>query len=66
MLSPQHSVWFGAVLVVVGYALLLHDVLYHLGKVRGVGKEVRVGRFHLHHGYVGLALIVAGCILLLL
>ena len=52
------------VLLVVGVLLLAHDALYHVGVVAGVGRPVRIGKLRIHHGDVGLVLILLGLLLL--
>jgi len=53
----------GAVLIGVGIVLILHDLLFHLTGKFGLGREFRVRGVHLHHGYLGGALVLAGATL---
>ena len=52
-------------LLCLGLFLVAHDLFYHLGLVPGLGREMRVGRARIHHGYVGLLLMLLGAVLLM-
>ena len=51
-------------LLCLGVLLVIHDVLYHLGFAPGLGREIRIGKIRVHHGYLGLALILLGVLLM--
>jgi len=53
-----------SLLLIFGIFLLLHDILYHLGYVPPLGKKKELYGIHIHHGYIGLILIVVGIALL--
>ncbi|RLE54209.1 MAG: hypothetical protein DRJ40_11400 [Thermoprotei archaeon] len=53
-------------ILTIGIFLIVHDILYHLGKAPSLGREVYVGRYHIHHGYIGLLLVIIGIATLLL
>lgn len=55
MLTPQPLI-FGVLLI--GFLLLFHDLLFHIGRAKPLGKEVVVRGVHIHHAYVGVALIL--------
>ena len=50
-------------LIILGSIILLHDILYHLGYVKGIGIPVLLKGFHFHHGYFGAILIIVGVII---
>ena len=50
-------------LMIVGILLVVHDILYHLHLVPGVGRELEVFGIKIHHGYVGLIMLIIGLIL---
>jgi len=54
----------GILLVLLGSFLVIHDVLYHLGLVPGLGRETEIFGIHLHHAYIGIILMVLGFIVL--
>ncbi|RLI87236.1 MAG: hypothetical protein DRP01_02400 [Archaeoglobales archaeon] len=50
-------------LIILGSLLYIHDLLYHLDLVPGLGKEVEIGGLRIHHGYIGALLIFIGILL---
>ncbi len=50
-------------LMIIGILLTAHDLLYHLGLVPGIGRELKVFGIKIHHGYVGVLMLVVGMIL---
>jgi len=49
-------------IMLAGLALILHDLLYHLTGRFGLGRDLMLWGVHLHHGYIGVALILIGLV----
>jgi len=51
-------------MILAGAALVMHDLLYHLGLLPGVSKPLKVAGVRIHHAYAGAILIIIGAMLL--
>lgn len=51
------------ILAVAGVLIVLHDILYHLGFGKPLGKEVKVLGLRIHHAYIGIMLVLLALLL---